>query len=199
MEKSETKDKVQKKIEEKITGFPICEYAFIRPEEIPFSEKVRYICRTECPRYGKSWSCPPAVGAVEECRKRCIAFEGGFIFTTVSEGADLENMDAMLAMRADHEKITRQIVKIFREEYEKVQAFSTESCAICETCSYPDGPCRHPEYMMPSVEGQGILVTELAEAHGITFLNGSDVVTWFSLILYSGQRQEACPASEENL
>ena len=52
---------------------------------------------------------------------------------------------------------------------------------------------------MPSVEGQGILVTELAEAHGITFLNGSDVVTWFSLILYFGQRQEACPASEENL
>ena len=70
MEKSETKDRVQKKIEEKIAGFPICEYAFIRPEEIPFSEKVRYICRTECPRYGKSWSCPPAVGAVEECRKR---------------------------------------------------------------------------------------------------------------------------------
>ena len=85
-------------IEEKITQFPICEYAFIRPEEIPFSEKVRYICETECPRYGTSWSCPPAVGTVEECKARCLAFTGGFIFTTVSEGADLENMDAMLAM-----------------------------------------------------------------------------------------------------
>ena len=182
-------------IEEKITQFPICEYAFIRPEEIPFSEKVRYICETECPRYGTSWSCPPAVGTVEECKARCLAFSGGFIFTTVSEGVDLENMDAMLAMRGDHEKITRQIKKIFREKCGDVEAFSTESCAICKTCSYPDAPCRHPEYMFPSVEGQGILVTELAEKYGLTFLNGSDVVTWFSLILY---REQDASAGKEN-
>ncbi len=178
-------EELKKKIEEEITQFPICEYAFIRPEEIPFSERVRYICETECPRYGTSWACPPAVGTLEECRRRCLAFEDGFIFTTVSEGADLENMDAMLAMRTDHEKITRRIVKMFREECREVQAFSTESCAICEHCAYPDAPCRHPGYMLPSVEGYGILVTELAEKHGMSFLNGSDVVTWFSLILYT--------------
>ena len=44
-------EELKKKIEEEITKFPICEYAFIRPEEIPFSERVRYICETECPRY----------------------------------------------------------------------------------------------------------------------------------------------------
>ena len=74
-------------------------------------------------------------------------------------------------------------------------SLSTESCAICKTCSYPDAPCRHPEYMFPSVEGQGILVTELAEKYGLTFLNGSDVVTWFSLILY---REQDASASKEN-
>ena len=58
-------EKLKKKIEEEITQFPICEYAFIRPEEIPFSERVRYICETECPRYGTSWACPPAVGTLE--------------------------------------------------------------------------------------------------------------------------------------
>lgn len=181
---------IKKTIEEKIAQYPICEYAFIRPEEIPFSEKVRYICKTECPRYGTSWACPPAVGTVEECRKRIRSYTDGFIFTTVSEGADLENMDAMLSMRGGHEKITRKIAEIFREVSGKVQAFSTESCAICEKCSYPDGPCRHPDYMLPSVEGQGILVTELAERYGITFSNGSDVVTWFSLILYSSEEPE---------
>ena len=93
------REEARKRIEGELSGFPICEYAFLRPEELPFSEKVRYICRTECPRYGKSWACPPAVGSVEECRKRCLAFEGGFLFTTVSEGADLENMEALLALR----------------------------------------------------------------------------------------------------
>ena len=182
------REETRKRIEGELSGFPICEYAFLRPEELPFSEKVRYICRTECPRYGKSWACPPAVGSVEECRKRCLVFEGGFLFTTVSEGADLENMEALLALRAGHEAITRQALAVFREHFAHVQAFSTESCAICESCTYPDAPCRHPERMLPSVEGQGILVTELAEKQGLSFQNGSDVVTWFSLILYEGEK-----------
>lgn len=184
------KKEIQTNIENRITEFPVCEYAFVRPEEIPFSEKVRYICQTECPRYGKSWACPPAVGSVEECRKRCLSYDGGFIFTTVSEGADLENMDAVLSLRSGHERITRQTAEIFRDYFAQVQAFSTESCAICDSCTCPDSPCRHPEYMLPSVEGQGILVTELAEKQGITFLNGSDVVTWFSLILYRMEKTE---------
>ena len=91
------REETRKRIEEELSGFPICEYAFLRTEELPFSEKVRYICRTECPRYGKSWACPPAAGSVEECRKRCLVFEGGFLFTTVSEGADLENMEERMA------------------------------------------------------------------------------------------------------
>lgn len=177
-------DKQKNAIEQGLTELPVCEYAFIRPEDIPFSEKVRYICRTECPRYGQSWSCPPAVGTVEECQARCQTYDGGFIFTTVSEEADLENMDGMLAMRKGHEQITRQVVKLFEEQGFRVQALSTESCAICPRCSYPDGPCRHPEAMFPSVEGWGILVTELAERYGITFMNGSNVLTWFSLVLY---------------
>ena len=86
------KKEIQTNIENRITEFPVCEYAFVRPEEIPFSEKVRYICQTECPRYGKSWACPPAVGSVEECRKRCLSYDGGVFFYTMREGARPENM-----------------------------------------------------------------------------------------------------------
>ena len=59
-----------------------------------------------------------------------------------------------------------------------------EACAHCESCAYPDAPCRHPDRMFPCVESHGILVTDLAERHGIDFLVGSNLVTWFSLILY---------------
>jgi len=65
----------------------------------------------------------------------------------------------------------------------EVRALSTESCAICETCSYPDGPCRHPDLMYPCVESQGILVTEICEKYGMEFFNGN-IVTWVSLLLY---------------
>ena len=60
---------------------------------------------------------------------------------------------------------------------------STEACAICPTCAYPDAPCRHPERMFPCVESHGIVVTALAEQFGIDYLLG-DAVVWFSLLFY---------------
>lgn len=174
----------QKKLEEQITQYPVCEYAFVDPEDIPFLGQVRYICRTECPQYGTSWSCPPAVGTVEECKERCRACAGGFLFTTVAEVNDAADMKETLATRLEHEEITREIRELFREQCREVLVLSTESCSICEKCTYPDAPCRFPERMFPCVESYGILVTELAEKYNITFMNGGNVVTWFSLILY---------------
>ena len=171
-------------IEAGITGLPICDYAFIKIQDIPFKEEVRYICKTECQRYGKSWSCPPAVGTVEECRSRCEAYEGGFLFTTMTEVPDIEDLEGMLATRKTHEEITRQVRDIFVKEDMEVLVLSTESCAICENCTYPDAPCRFPDKMFPSLEGYGILVTGLAEQCGITFMNENNLITWFSLILY---------------
>lgn len=174
----------QEKIEEGLTQFPICEYAFINIEDIEFLDRVRYICETECPQYGKSWSCPPAVGMVEECKERCSQYTGGFIFTTIAEVNDIANMEETLATRMDHEEITRQVRDLFAEQTDAIQVLSTESCAICKKCAYPDAPCRHPEKMFPCIESYGILVTDLAEKYGISFMNGANVVTWFSLILY---------------
>lgn len=178
-----TKEQFKEQIETRLAEFPIAQYAFIDLSDIPFSEKVRYICRTECSQYGKSWACPPAVGTVEECKARCFSFEEGFLFTTLSEVPDIANLEEMLSFRTGHEEITRQVRRIFEEEGKEVMVLSTESCAICKKCAYPEEPCRHPDRMFPCVESYGILVTELAEKCGIDFMYGGNVVTWFSLIL----------------
>lgn len=174
----------QEKLEAQFTEYPVCEYAFIDPEDISFLDQVRYICETECPQYGKSWSCPPAVGTVKECMERCSQYTGGFVFTTIAEVNDIANMEETLATRMEHEEITRKIRDLFLEQCTKVQVLSTESCAICEKCAYPDAPCRFPDKMFPCIESYGILVTDLAEKYGINFMNGANVVTWFSLVLY---------------
>ena len=75
-------------------------------------------------------------------------------------------------------------MQIVRQRAADTLTLSTEACAHCESCAYPDAPCRHPDRMFPCVESHGILVTDLAERHGIDFLAGSNLVTWFSLILY---------------
>lgn len=171
-------------IEKIIAGYPVCQYAVLDAEEIPFSEKVRHICRTQCERYGRSWSCPPAVGEVWECRRRCESYEKALVFTTMAEVTDAQIMQEALGTRAEHEKITRALLSELRALGCRCLALSAESCQICASCAYPD-PCRYPDKAIPCIESYGILVTEIAEKCGIEFYSDSRTVTWFGLIFYS--------------
>lgn len=171
-------------LEEKLAEFPLYAYDFITTDELVFAERVRYICVHECPMYNTTWACPPAVGTVAECRARVMAYNEGLMIATITEVSDIANIEETLATRADHERITRDIVQIVKEQSTDTLTLSTEACAHCARCAYPDAPCRHPDRMFPCVESHGILVTDLAERHGIDFLAGNNLVTWFSLIFY---------------
>ena len=168
----------------RLAEFPLYEYAFIRTDELLFSERVRYICETECPMYNTNWACPPAVGTVEACREKVLGFEEGLLIITITEVSDIANIEETLATRAPHEEITRQIRDLVKSQATETLTLSTESCTHCAKCTYPHAPCRFPERMFPCVESYGILVTDLAEKRGIDFLAGGNIVTWFSLILY---------------
>ena len=172
----------QEALEQQLLELPLYQYAFMKTEKLTFTERVRHVCE-ECPMYGTSWACPPAVGTVEECQKRCLEYPDFLLISTITEVDDIANMEQTLATRADHEAITRQVAEMVKTQGVETYVLSTESCAICEHCAYPDAPCRHPDRMYPCVESHGILVTELAEKYGIEFFNGN-IVTWFSLILY---------------
>ena len=169
--------------EQQLSQLPLYTYAWIETSELIFTERVRAICKNECPMYGTTWACPPAVGTVEECRKRCLAYPHALVVTTVTEVADIASIDETLATRAPHEHVTREAAAIVAAQAEDLMVLSTEACAICAHCSYPDAPCRHPDRMYPCVESHGILATDIAEKHGIDFFDGN-IVTWFSLIFY---------------
>ena len=103
-------------IEEFICQFPVYQYAFFKPEDIEFSFRVRWICEQECERYNTTWACPPAVGSVEECRKRCLEYEECFLFSTIAEVSDVINFEETLATRAEHEEITAAVERFIREQ-----------------------------------------------------------------------------------
>lgn len=134
--------------------------------------------------YNTSWACPPAVGTVAECRQRCLAFPSVLVISTITEVNDIENIEETLACRAPHEAVTHQVAELVRVwSGHAVMALSTESCAVCKKCAWPDAPCRHPEKMYPCVESYGILATALADRLDMSFFNGN-LVTWYSLIFY---------------
>ncbi len=173
-------------LEEKLQELPLYAYFYIDPKDLEFSDRIRYICSTECPMYGKTWACPPAVGAVEACKSRCLAYDRCLVLGTVAETEDITDINATLATRPDHEAITEQVASLMREQGIDPYILSTEACAICEHCAYLDGqPCRYPERMHPCVESHGINIIPTLEENGLPFQFGDNVVTWYSLLFFN--------------
>ena len=172
-------------LEEKLAELPLYIYDFIDPEGLEFSHRIRWICEHECPMYGKSWACPPGVGSVEECKGKCLKFENCLMISTITEVADITNINETLATRPDHEKVTNEVRDLMRELGVDPYILSTEACAICERCAILDGqPCRLPGKMHPCVESHGINVVPILEERGLEFQFGANVVTWISLLFY---------------
>ena len=173
------------KLEEALSELPLYIYAWVEPESLEFSDRVRWICQHECSMYGTTWACPPGVGTVEACKKKCLSYNKCLMISTVNEVEDISDLQATLATRADHEAITDQVGDILRSLGAEPYILSTEACAICKRCAILDGkPCRHPEKMHPCVESQGINIIPTLEANGLDFQYGSNVVTWVSLLLF---------------
>ena len=172
-------------LETRLAELPLLGYFFIDPKSLEFSERIRFICETECPMYGKTWACPPGVGTVESCRCRCQDFENCLMIATVTEVSDISNLEETLATRPGHEAITNQVRDILRELGAQPYVLSTEACTLCQRCAYLDGqPCRFPEKMHPCVESHGINLIPTLEENGIEFQFGGNVVTWVSLLFY---------------
>ena len=173
-------------LENQLAEFPLFSYGFIDPNSLDFTQRVRYICSVECPMFGQSWACPPAVGEVEECRAKCLQYKDCLMISTLTEVSDIANIQEALATRGEHEAITNAIADLMRAQGVDPYILSTEACAECERCAYLDGqPCRFPERMHPCVESHGINVIPAMEELGIPFISGENVVTWVSLLFFA--------------
>ena len=173
------------RLEEDLSQLPLYFYGFIDPKGLEFSERVRYICATECPRYNKTWACPPAVGEVAECESKCKAFEKCLLIGTITEISSITNMEEALATRGDHEVITNQVRDMIRDQGVEPYVLSTEACALCDRCAWLDGkPCRYPDKMHPCVESHGINIVPTLEENGLEFQAAETYVTWYSMLFF---------------
>ena len=174
------------KLEESLAELPLYIYSFIDPKELEFSDRIRWICEHECPMYGKTWACPPGVGTVSHCKAKCLGYEKCLMISTITEVADITNIEETLATRGDHEDVTNQVAQLLKEQGIEPYILSTEACAICERCAILDGqPCRFPEKMHPCVESHGINIIPTLESCGLEFQYGDNIVTWFSLLFFN--------------
>ena len=176
-------DNIEKILIEELSGKAF-EIAVIPAEKIVFSEETRKSCvMNHCGRDNKSWMCPPAVGEIAELEKKYKSYKNALVFTTKTTLSDSFDIEGMESARNKHLEIERNAVK-------KVIGLGAEwlsagCCSQCESCSYPDKPCRYNETARPSPEACGIDVTLLAKICNIRYYNGKNTVTYFSVILWN--------------
>ena len=173
-------------MESQLAQLPLYTYAYISPADLEFTDRVRWLCEHECPMYGKSWACPPAVGSVETCKARCLGYGHCLMIATIVEVQDISDIEETLATRPDHEEITNQVRDFFRAQGIAPYILSTEACTACPVCAVLEGkPCYKPERMHPCVESHGINLLPLLEDMGLPFQYGENVGTWFSLLFFN--------------
>ena len=103
-------------LESQLAELPLYGYFFIDPKTLEFSERIRWICKNECPMYNKTWACPPAVGAVAECKAKCTAYENCLMIATITEVDDITDIEETLSTRPEYEAVTNQVQELMAEQ-----------------------------------------------------------------------------------
>ena len=152
--------------------------------ELRFLPEVREMCEVNrCGQYGKSWSCPPACGTLEECRERAMGFSWGILLQTTAEMEDSFDLEAM--MDAEQRQKVRFGAFCDRLEEEICLPLGAGTCTVCAKCTYPDAPCRFPERLRPSMEAFGLQVTDVCHSADIPYYYGPNTITYSSCVLFA--------------
>ena len=174
--------KIEEIIEKTLNG-KLWQSAFFKSAKLSFQEEVVAMCKQNyCGMYGKTWTCPPAVGALPKLKEKCLAYENAFVFTTKHDIEDSFDIEGMGEAREKHGKRENELLSALQGQ--TFLFLGAGACNVCKTCTYPTAPCRFPDRARTSMEACGINVVELAKEVGINYVNGQNTVTYFSLILY---------------
>ena len=158
--------------------------ARLDPATIELREEVRAMCASgKCRMYGRSWSCPPACGTLEELRARISGYREGILVQTVGQLEDSMDGDGMMETEAQHKAHFAKLHDLLLQDYPDLLAIGAGTCTRCKTCSYPDAPCRFPDRMTSSMEALGMLVLDVCKANGLTYYYGPNTIAYTSCFL----------------
>ena len=147
--------------------------ARLDPATIELREDVRAMCASgKCSMYGKSWSCPPACGTLEELRARISRYRDGILVQTVGQLEDSMDGEGMMEAESLHKQHFSDMHELLRKEYPALLAIGA---GTCKQCSCPDEPCRFPDRMTSSMEA--------CKRDGLTYYCGPNPIACASCFL----------------
>lgn len=149
-----------------------------------FLPEVRAMCAAgKCGQYGRSWSCPPACGTLEEAAERARRYAQGVLVQTTGALEDDFDVEGMMEAEQIHKDRFFHLVDALRAAELDCLPMAAGACTVCPVCAYPE-PCRSPDRAIPSMEAYGIFVSQLCASSGLDYNYGPRTVTYTSCVLF---------------
>ena len=153
-------------------------------DSLIFRPEVREMCAEgKCSTFGTSWSCPPGCGTLEEIRERAKSYGRGFLVQTTGNLEDDFDYESMMDTERVHKEHFLLLAQQVRQWAPDCWPMTAGGCRLCETCTYPDAPCRQPQRMLSSMEACGLFVSDVCRQSGLAYNYGSQTITFTSCIL----------------
>lgn len=163
-------------------GFDVA--AELDPSKLVFMPEVRDMCAADkCRSYNRSWSCPPACGELPEIAERCRAYGGGMLVQTVGQMENEFDFEAIAETSERHNGNFNKLTERLHGEGLDFLPMGAGACMRCESCTYPDSPCRFPELVFPSMEACGLLVSRVCSDCGVPYYHGKNSICFVGCFL----------------
>ena len=136
----------------------------------------------KCGRYGVNWSCPPGCGTLEECEQMIRKYHRGILVQTTGD-IDTFNYESYLEVGRRHNGLFDEFARIVRKKVPGALLAGAAACSNCESCTYPDAPCRFPDRLSYPMEGLGMIVSQVCRDNGLKYHYGSGTITYIACVL----------------
>ena len=147
--------------------------------------EIRKMCEVNtCGAYNTTWTCPPGCGTVEECAEIIKRYQNGILVQTVGDIEDSFDWEGITEVKETHRQRFLKGAGLMREKLDQVLPLGDGTCHNCETCTYPDEPCRFPERAIASMEAYGLFVSDVCRKNGILYNYGPDKMCYTGCYLF---------------
>lgn len=158
--------------------------AAMAPETLKPLQTVRDMCSSNrCQLYGRNWTCPPLCGSLEDCAAQMKQYRQGLLLQTIGRMQKVIDTRAYIQTEKRHLQMFREFAQTVREEYPDALCLGSGGCRICEKCAYPE-PCRFPDRAYASMEGYGLLVSQVCKGNGLAYYYGEKTITYTACVLF---------------
>ena len=155
----------------------------LEPQTLVVREAVRAMCAEDkCGAYNKNWTCPPAVGTLEECQQKMGQYRRGILLQTVGHMQKTVDSKCYRETERRHLQNFYAFAEMVRKEYPDALCLGAGGCRVCKVCAYPE-PCRFPEKAVSSMEAYGLFVTQVCRDAGVPYHHGERTITYTACVL----------------